>query len=629
MVAPVEASPNHLVVGYSACWFDGIYPPVSYNYGALTHIVRAFLLPKADGSIAVPAGYWDPNLEKTAHSHGVKLIASLGGAAEKADPWLAMARDPQSETAFFNNLGKMIADNHYDGVDIDWEPSALTDADQATYTDFMKDLRARFPHWIITTALGGGDYWAKHISWVDISKQVDWINWMAYDYAGSWTGHSAHNANLYPPNDCKADLAIDQDLTDLETRYQLSPKKVVLGLPFYGQLFFTQRLGDPFTDDQSKQVSEIQYYEVAPLLAGKLVSRKWDEGAQEPYLERPGGGWVVSYDDPKSIQVKCQYAVKKGLGGVMIWNLGADVAGQTTPLLDAVAQAYGAPVNPMPSGGLTLSLQTFAGLVQLAYSRLSSDHEKLMKAGKSDEAQAVDPGPMPDLTVPPSTDPTVLGTKLWGLEYELAFYEAKDRDGQRALATIPITVTSGQKLQSKGDRLLVDDFESGGTSNALGGTWMTDCDHNHLGTVLNPMPFQPTGGGVHGSKFAAHIAGHYGKSIAPWPYAMLTGTLKASGGAVDLSGFKAVEFWAKGNGKTYSLILTRSAVRDYCNYRQDFKAPTEWTQVTLPFSGFKQPAWGRQVPFGLTDVLYLAFTPNADFNDEDFDLWVDDVTLVK
>ncbi len=176
---------------------------------------------------------------------------------------------------------------------------------------------------------------------------------------------------------------------------------------------------------------------------------------------------------------------------------------------------------------------------------------------------------------------------------------------------------------------MVDDFESGGTANALGGTWMTDCDHNNLGTVLKPMPFQPTQGGARDSKFAARIWGHYGKNQAPWPYAMLTVTLAASGGAADLSDFKSVEFWAKGDGKTYSLILARSTVKDYCNYRLDFKAPAGWTQTALSFSDFKQPAWGRQMPFGLADVLYLAFAPNANFSDEDFDLWVDDVTLVK
>ena len=51
------AKPNYVILGYSASWFDGIYPPVSYNFDAMTHIARAFLIPKEDGSIIAQGGY--------------------------------------------------------------------------------------------------------------------------------------------------------------------------------------------------------------------------------------------------------------------------------------------------------------------------------------------------------------------------------------------------------------------------------------------------------------------------------------------------------------------------------------------------------------------------------------------
>src|SRR6185295_11187858 len=137
---PSWATPNRVVGGYSASWFDGMYPAESYNYDAFTHIFRCFLIPKPNGEITVSGDFWNPELEKRAHEHGVKMIASIGGASEKADHWLAMARNPKSLKKFFDGLDKLITENHYDGVDIDWEPSALTDADQATYTAFMKAL---------------------------------------------------------------------------------------------------------------------------------------------------------------------------------------------------------------------------------------------------------------------------------------------------------------------------------------------------------------------------------------------------------------------------------------------------------------------------------------------------------
>src|SRR5579859_3802228 len=87
------AKPDHVVLGYSSYWFDDLYPPESYNYGALTHIARAFLVPHSDGHIPVPTHYFDPILSQEAKSHGVKLIASLGGGAAGSDAWFSIAKN--------------------------------------------------------------------------------------------------------------------------------------------------------------------------------------------------------------------------------------------------------------------------------------------------------------------------------------------------------------------------------------------------------------------------------------------------------------------------------------------------------------------------------------------------------
>src|SRR5690348_3730549 len=76
-----DARPNHIIWGYSACWDDDAYPPEGYDYGALTHIARAFIEPDADGHLPVPKNYFNPVLIQMAKANGVKLIASLGGAA--------------------------------------------------------------------------------------------------------------------------------------------------------------------------------------------------------------------------------------------------------------------------------------------------------------------------------------------------------------------------------------------------------------------------------------------------------------------------------------------------------------------------------------------------------------------
>ncbi len=632
-VLPASARPNRAVVGYSASWFDGIYPAESYNYDAFTHICRAFLVPKPNGDITASGDFWNADLERMAHAHKVKLLASLGGAAPDANHWLAMARDTKAQTHFFDELEKMITAHNYDGVDIDWEPSALTDADQVTYTKFMQDLRKRFPKWIITTALGGGDWWAKHVSWLDICKEVDFINLMTYDFSGVWTEHSGHNANLYNPSDSRVDsgLSIDEMVKRLEHKYNVPSGKIVLGLPFYGVQFFTKDMGTRFTDEASKVTSQIQYYEVAGLLAGKDFNQKWDDGAQVPYLEKKGGNHVISYDDARSIGLKCQYAVKEDLLGVMVWNLGADVVANRTPLLDSICKEMAAGARSMPAEGLFKTVQTFTSMVKESFNKLNAAKDKLSAAGKAEDAKAADPGTLPDFNTPDGAKANILGEKLFELQRALSSLNVKLAGVQTALDSIPVPNVEGKKLPAKGNSLLIDDFESGGTSNPLGGNWMTDTDHNNLGTVMYPIPFKPGAGGSKDSpKFGAHIFGHYGKSIAPWPYAMLTGTLgPTQGQAVDLSDFKTIQFWAKGDGKDYSVVLARAAIQDYANPRNDFKAQAGWTKVILNLADFKQPTWGRQVPPKVSDILYFSFTPAATFSDEDFNLWVDDVTLVK
>ncbi len=632
-VSPLWAKPNQVVVGYSAAWFDGIYPIESYNFDTFTHILRAFLTPRPNGDVDVPGGFFDPELEKAAHAHGVKLLASIGGAAENADNWLKMARDKDAQTRFFDNLDKLITDNHYDGVDIDWEPSALTDPDQATFTQFIKDLRQRFPAWTITAALGGGEWWAQHISYQDVAAQLDFINLMAYDFSGGWSGHAGYNAGLgiSTNSNVKNDENVEEMVGRLQSKYHVPKSKLVLGVPFYGTFFFSKHMGDAFVGHANDGEREMQYYELEPLTRAKNYKLLWDDGAKVPFLERQDADLVITYDSPKSIRLKCEYAKSQGLAGVMIWNLGADLVGNRTPLLDTVAEFSGVKPMEMPAGGLKKTLGSFAGMVKDAYAKLATAQMKLSTAGKTVEAKAADPGSLPDLTIPNSSDSLILGGKLSEWAGLFALYNRKLQDCQTALDAIPVPEVQGQVLTpGKNGRLLIDNFEKGLTTNALKGDWSVDTDHNNLGTTMTPNPFKPSkGGAAHSAKFAAHISGHYGKSVAPWPYAMLTGTLAPGWAPVDLSQFSAIEFWVKGNNKTYSVLLGRAAVQDYAHFRQDFIAGPKWTKVTLKLADFKQPSWGKPVPFKLSDIQNIAFTPGANFSDEDFDLWVDDITLVK
>lgn len=63
--------------------------------------------------------------------------------------------------------------------------------------------------------------------------------------------------------------------------------------------------------------------------------------------------------------------------------------------------------------------------------------------------------------------------------------------------------------------------------------------------------------------------------------------LGEAGAPIDASPWTGIQLDVIGNGQTYNLHLrTTDIQRPWESYRQSFTAPTQWTRVYLPFSGF-------------------------------------------
>lgn len=618
---PKAAAPA-VVLGYSASWTDGSYPPAAYDYASLTHIARAFLIPHPDGHLTDSGGFWNDDLEQRAHQHGVKLLASIGGAAPDAQHWLSLARDDAARQRFFTELDALVTQHKYDGVDIDWEPSAQTDADQATYTDFMRALRQRFPKWLITTALGTGDWNARHISWREIAASVDYINLMTYEFAGGWTGHSAHNANLYPPSDFhdNSPLSVAANVKDIIQKYGVPAQKLTLGLAFYGIQFSTDHIGQPFPERSRYKGEELSYTQLARLLQSPDYTAKWDEGAKVPYLERNAGGHTLSFDDPRAIAEKCAFASRLGVGGVMIWYLGGDLVRGRPVLQHALAQTYALPITPPEPAFLAQTYADRTREVDRQQTEIARERGELERASSARNAEIAATG-VPDAFPSAAADTATLERQIGLADKVLGSLEIERSSVQTALANLP--AARGKPLSFGGPALLFADFE-GELTHALGGGWSASFDKNGLGTVFNPDPPVWAEGGKNGQR-AWHSWGHYGKSRAPWPFAALV----ASFAVTDFGPVASIRFWAKGDGKRYGLALQRSSIHDYAFPLALFTAPSAWTQIELKISDFKQPEWGQKVSGPFTDAIGLSFAPGPQFDDEDFDLWLDDIELVK
>lgn len=170
---------------------------------------------------------------------------------------------------------------------------------------------------------------------------------------------------------------------------------------------------------------------------------------------------------------------------------------------------------------------------------------------------------------------------------------------------------------------LLEDFES--PTGRTGPLWL-EFDKNGLGTRAAPSPFQAEVGGATASPgHSAHVSGSLGSNKAPWSWVQLQLHLNPNRAAEDVSGFKTLRFFVKGNGGRYAVAFEKAAVTDHDHFRYEFTAPSTWTEVVVPLAELKQAGWGKRVPPRFDDVIRIDFSP-VEF-DKAFDFAVDHVVL--
>ncbi|MEI7542819.1 MAG: glycosyl hydrolase family 18 protein, partial [bacterium] len=333
----------------------------SYNsdnipFDKLTHICHAFVIPNADGSLNIVAGFIEPQLLTKAHNAGIKVLISVGGGGTYG-VCAAMAGNATTRNNFENIIVSFIQNYGYDGIDIDWE-GMTNSTDKANYTSLITELRTKFnssqpagTSWLITAAVPMTNYWGQWIDYPAIVNSIDFFNIMTYDMHGGWGDHAGHNAPLYAnPSDPDA-MSVVMGIDYTVVTRGVPASKLVMGVPFYGHDYKTieSLFGSCGGTCGYTNVVSLNYNEVATTYLNNGWTYNWDTVSHVPYLTKDSGTGVIVYDDPQSITEKVNYAITtRNLKGVMMWEISADympLLGQ--PLMDAMYNAF---VNACPSG---------------------------------------------------------------------------------------------------------------------------------------------------------------------------------------------------------------------------------------------------------------------------------------
>lgn len=304
----------------------------------------------------------------------LKVLLSVGGWGCRG--FSGLASTDEGRKKFSDSALEIVNKYGLDGIDIDWEYPVnggwgVIDSkpeDKENYTLLLKELRETLPKGcLLTIAAAANPAFIKEwTNFHDIVEYLDYINIMAYDFG---YGTQFFNSNLKNSTEHPTVLAGDTFSVEYVVQNYLntgfSPSKFNVGLAFYGRVpkvalepamdwstmeyatepYFTDREIGIFNDlgiDLSLDTA-VQYHQIVnDLIPNENFVEKWDESAQSPYLmikDKDGKEmFAISYDNEKSMGIKCRYIKSMGLGGAMFWDYSGD---KDNKLATTIAESLG------------------------------------------------------------------------------------------------------------------------------------------------------------------------------------------------------------------------------------------------------------------------------------------------
>ncbi|CAA2984369.1 acidic mammalian chitinase-like [Olea europaea subsp. europaea] len=318
------------------------FPPSSIETSFFTHIYYAFLIPnnvtfKFDIEYATEVEL--VNFTSTLHAKKppVKTLFSIGGADEGPVFFGRMASSPSLRKNFVDSSIEVARKFGFDGIDLDWEfPQTPKDMENLAYLldewrlEVQKEAKiSNQPPLLLTAAVYfsanfflSGTY--RSYPATSITKNLDWINVMNYDYHGSWDTSTTG-----------AQAALFDSKTNISTSYGLGswiksgvPKsKLVMGLPLYGR---TWKLKDPKSHAVGAPAIDVGPGDQGALTFAEIVKFNRDHKAKVEYDAESVSMYSVAdttwigYDDTPSVTVKIGYALALRIRGYFFWAVNGD-----------------------------------------------------------------------------------------------------------------------------------------------------------------------------------------------------------------------------------------------------------------------------------------------------------------
>ncbi len=601
-ICSISAQSKMWVTGYYAGWMqgqnnDGYLTTQNIDFSAMSQIIHFSLVPNADGTIDSTSNSITPTNSSTliaaAHAAGVKVIICVGGWNSETN--FMSATSPAYLSTFVNNLVSFIQSRGYDGIDIDWETLSSSDASQ--YSTFITTLRTALnkisPRPLLTAATA----WQPSI-FASLYSQFDQINLMTYDLSGAWQGWVTwHNSPIYDggikfPSTGGAVPSINGMVSSF-TSAGVPANKLGIGMDFYGYIWSGGSgtpTGGVSAPDQSWSSaptvqSNVPYYQIMDQYY-QPSNDKWDSGAQAAYISivdntNSANDKFISYDNATTAQSKVNYVKSNGLGGMIIWELGAGYrsnmpAGQQQPLLEAIKAAVngGTVVSNIDTTApvITITSPSNGSTISGSFSLSANASDNVGVASVVFNIDGSQTGSV--LTTAPFT--LLLNTLLLSNGSHTISATAKDAAGNSATSTISVTVSN--ILDTTPPVVSITSPVTGSTlSNSVSIT-ASASDNVGIASVI----FEVDGLQI-------------GNTLSAAPYSVLWNTSLASNGSHIIT---AIAKDAAGNTTTSSSVTVSISNNAVVNNTSDL------TIYQDNLNGWIDASWGETENYSSTQPVY-------------------------
>ncbi len=261
----------------------------------------------------------------------LKIIISVGGWGGCETCSAVFATD-EGRREFAESAREILERTHTHGIDLDWEYPAIegypghrySPDDRHNFTLLVAELRKTLGDSLEISFAAGGfrDCLEQSIEWRQVAPLVDKVNLMSYDLVNGNSTSTGHHAPLFSTPEQRE--SADHAVCFLDS-VGIPRNKIIIGAAFYARVWENVDTINNGLYQQGTFKRSVGYRTFGEYFGeGFSTFYRWDSVAHAPYWYDPGQKLFATFDDLRSVAFKTRYALHRGLGGIMFWELTGD-----------------------------------------------------------------------------------------------------------------------------------------------------------------------------------------------------------------------------------------------------------------------------------------------------------------